>query len=213
MEGFQPLGRPFLFLGVFALVAVLLLPVWIYLSEYYMVGLIALVDVATGCAGVPARFQLSAFAGDDVFTPSIVAGVALFIATPNRSAGWKLHWIIRLAALFALSHAILLFLQVQISFARALSQSPPAQRLLLERQALLPLLQDGLIEHLVDISYHWIYPALDTLVWFAAVQGRADSAQRILSPRTHLDEVKPVGSWRRLGTRFAGWRRAATRPM
>jgi hypothetical protein len=176
MEEFQPLKRPFFFLGVFSLAAVFLLPIWIYLSEYYMSGLIALVDVATGCAGVPARFHLSALAGDDVFTPSIVAGVALFIATPDRSARWKLHWIIRLVVLFAIGHAVLLFLQVQISFVHSFNQHLPAQRLLLERPALLPLLQDGLIEHLVDLCYYWIYPVLDTLVWFAAVQGRENSA-------------------------------------
>jgi len=176
MEGLQPLKRPFLFLSVFCLVACLLLPVWTWLSKYYLAALLALVDVAAQCAGVSAQIQLQPLAGDDVFTPSIVAGVALFIATPDRSCHWKLRWIVRLAVLFAIGHAVLLFVQVQIAFAHTMGPARPAHGLVLQR-LLLPLLQGTFLQRLVDTCYCWIYPVLDTLVWFAAVQSHEGVAQ------------------------------------
>jgi len=175
MNRFQPLEKPLAFLGVFCLAALLLLPVWIYASRLYMAGSIALVNACTHWAGLPAAFQLPSQGGGEVTNPSIVAGVALFIATPHRPLSWKAGWTAGLIALFWCLHSLLLILQVQVAFSHALQQIPPAQARLLADRVLLPALRGDYLPSLVDGCERWAFPVLAPLLWFVAARHPAST--------------------------------------
>lgn len=176
MNGCQILRNPGMFLGVFSLAAILLMPLWIYLSEFYLVGLASAVSLGAQWTGVPSQFQLHSFAADQGINPGIVAGAALFIATPNRSMSWKAGWIAGLAILFGALHVSLFLAETHLAHAHFLDQILAIQRLSPADQASLPPQYGTFCDSRIDLCEYWAYPVLNSMAWFAAVQRQPQDA-------------------------------------
>jgi len=84
------LRRPGLFLGLFALVTALSLPVWNVSSPYYMHGVVWVVNSGLSLFGAAVRLP-STLVREGVY-PEIAGAIALFVVTPRRSLVWKLRW-------------------------------------------------------------------------------------------------------------------------
>jgi hypothetical protein len=97
------LRRPGLFLGLFALVTALSLPVWDVLSSYYMHGVIWIVNGGLSLFGPAVRLP-STLVREGVY-PGIAGAIALFLVTPRRSFVWKLRWITFLMMIMLVVHA------------------------------------------------------------------------------------------------------------
>lgn len=103
-------GRPGLFLGLFALVTALSLPVWDALSPYYMVVVIWVVNAGLGLQSQVIR--LPVVLGQEGVYPGLAGAIALFLVTPRRSVWWKLRWITALLTVMFLVHSAMLLGQV-----------------------------------------------------------------------------------------------------
>lgn len=170
MRGVQMLGRPAGFLAVFSLTALVLLPIWINLSPFYLAGITAVVNLGLQGVGIASQFHLHPFAGNEVCVPGIVGGAALFVSTPNRPIRWKVGWITLLVVLSGIMLAIALFLQIHNAYALLLEQLGPARRFPLEQNLLMPwLLSDGL-DAVLPLFQPGLYFMLNVVLWLIATQ-------------------------------------------
>jgi len=165
------LQRPFWFFGVFALATLLLLPLWHGLADWYMVAVAALVNQASAWTGLPSQFQLGALPQEQIISPGIVAGTALFIATPERSVRWKISWIVILfASLYALQS--LLLAQVHIAYAHFFAQLSWAQRLAYDVPIISSLRTDSFFASVVESGRYWTKSLCFVLIWMVAIGRR-----------------------------------------
>lgn len=164
--------RPGEFLGLFALAALVLLPLWYGLEAWYAGALAAAVDVAGQWTGLPPRLAVSGPDGGAPVNPGIVAGIALFVATPGRGIGWKAAWIGSLVLLWWGLQAALMLSQIHLAHAQHLAQLPWAQRLGHETPLMAAALSGPLAARLVEWGPYWTHPVVNVLVWVAAVGRR-----------------------------------------
>lgn len=170
MTGFRPLKKPATFLCLFTLTAGLLLPLWSYLSQFYLTALTIPVNYGLKLAGMPVEFQAHQLIGHDIVYPGVVAAVALFVATPDYSPGWKTRWLAVLIPLLWALHASLLYLETDISIPQYLNHLPSANRHPLLDHLLSPVARDALLGRLVALGKMWGTPVVILLTWFFAVR-------------------------------------------
>jgi hypothetical protein len=166
------LQRPFLFFAIFALATLLLLPLWNGLADWYMAALTALVNAASAWTGLPSQFQFGAMPQEQTVNPGIVAGTALFIATPERSVRWKISWIVFLIAFLYLFQSLMLLLQIHIAYAHFFAQLSWVQRLHYDVPMLSSLRTDSLLASLVESGRYWAKSLCFILIWIVAIGRR-----------------------------------------
>ena len=76
-------SNPVFFLLLFALISLLLLPLWNEIGDGYIASLFSIVNHTNLWLGLPSEFAIQPQPREHTITPGIVAGIALFIATPN----------------------------------------------------------------------------------------------------------------------------------
>ena len=103
--------RPAIFLLFFALLSAALLPVWEAAGPVYSLVLSWLVRGGCTLIGLPDSLGTASW-GAAAINPGLVAGIALFGATPRRAWKWKLIWISILVLALTLAHTVLLVAQV-----------------------------------------------------------------------------------------------------
>ena len=173
MNRFEPLEKPLAFLGSFCVAAILLLPVWVYTSRFYMAASIGLVNACSHWMDLPPAFQLPYPAGGAITNPSTVALAALFIATPRRSLRWKASWIAGAILFFWILQSLLLLLQVYLAFSHATAPAvTAAHRLEHAGRALLPAERGCYLNALPELSERWAVPVLSLFSWYIAAQTR-----------------------------------------
>ena len=76
-------SNPVFFLLLFALISLLLLPLWNEIGDGYIASLSSIVNHTNLWMSLPSEFEIRPQPREPTITPGIVAGIALFIATPN----------------------------------------------------------------------------------------------------------------------------------
>mgnify|MGYP006175366871 CR=1 FL=1 len=160
------LRRPGLFLGLFALVTALSLPVWNVLSPYYMHGVVWVVNSGLSLFGAAVRLP-STLVREGVY-PEIAGAIALFVVTPQRSLVWKLRWIVFLMIIMLVVHAGILLADVM----HAIDGSITA--------ASLPL----------QLLQTWGTSLFVVWIWFVAIR-RHDEEQAALEERS-VSQERPI---------------------
>lgn len=162
--------RPGIFLLVFALVSATLLPAWEAVGPVYGHGLTWLVRIGCTVLGLPV--SLGAMSLDfEAINPGLVAGVALFCATPNRTVQWKLRWVGILILVLVSAQAVLLVAQVQAV----------VSGLALEEHSLRPWLavepighEESVVSRSLQGAWYWLSPLMTAGVWLTAGLGWRD---------------------------------------
>ncbi|MEE2658605.1 MAG: hypothetical protein VX733_08890 [Candidatus Latescibacterota bacterium] len=165
---------PFWFFGLFALLSLLLLPMWNELDGWYLTTLTAVVNNTSVWVGLPSQFHLGTVSGEEAIAPGIVAGTALFIATPNRSALWKAVWIVALLLTFSLLQYLLMTLQIHIAYADFFTQLPFSQQSHYPPATLSPR-PDSLYATIVESGTYWTNSLLFLLLWIVATRQQKSS--------------------------------------
>ena len=163
-------SNPVFFLLLFALISLLLLPLWNEIGEGYIASLSSIVNHANLWLGLPSEFAIQPQPGEHTITPGIVAGIALFIATPNRSARWKIAWIAALLLTFGALQSLFMILQVQIAYAEFFAQLPFPQRVHYDPPAMLSLRLDSAFAHIIDLGKYWTNSLFYLIVWIIAIR-------------------------------------------
>jgi len=101
--------------------------------------------------GLPSEFEIRTQPREHTITPGIVAGIALFIATPNRSARWKIAWIAVVLLIFGALQSLFMILQVQTAYAEFFAQLSFPQRCTTIHQPCYPC--------------GWIRPSRTSSIW------------------------------------------------
>ena len=157
--------RPGIFLLTFALMSAVLLPVWQFAGPAYSYVLTWFVGVGCTLIGLPSLG--AGAAGAETINPGLVAGIALFGATPSQSARWKLMWIGVLVLMLTSTHAILLVAQVHAVVVD----------LAVEADGLRPWLATGntgdqatAASGSLHSAWYWLSPMVTAALWLTAGQ-------------------------------------------
>ena len=163
-------SNPVFFLLLFALISLLLLPLWNEIGEGYIASLSRIVNHTNLWLGLPSQFAIQPQPREHTITPGIVAGIALFIATPNRNARWKIAWIAALLLTFGALQSLFMILQVQIAYTEFFAQLPFPQRVHYDPPAMLSLRLDSAFAHIVDSGTYWTNSLFYLIVWIIAIR-------------------------------------------
>lgn len=102
--------------GLFLLFGLALLPVWIHVSDLYMLSLLYGVNGGLWLTNVHIYLSTSGPVAEGVFSPNVIAGIALFAVASKRTLGWRISriitvvflvWLVRLWLLLIETHAVL----------------------------------------------------------------------------------------------------------
>ena len=160
-------ARPGLFLVTFALLAAAVLPAWQALGPVYGHGLTWL--VRSGCSLLGLPISLGATSGSaEMINPGLVAGIALFGATPSRDLAWKLKWIGGLVLVLTFAHAVLLVAQVHATIAVMIAAADSSRAWLSTAATAQGL--PGILHN----AWYWISPMVIAGLWFTASRDSAD---------------------------------------
>jgi hypothetical protein len=102
--------------GLFLIFALALLPVWIHVSDLYVLSLLYGVNGGLWLTNIHIYLSTSGPIAEGVFSPNVVAGISLFAVAPKRTLGWRMSriftvvflvWLVRLWLLLIETHAAL----------------------------------------------------------------------------------------------------------
>lgn len=102
--------------GLFLIFALALLPVWIHVSDLYVLSLLYGVNGGLWLTNIHIYLSTSGPIAEGVFSPNVVAGISLFAVAPKRTLGWRISrivtvvflvWLVRLWLLLIDTHAAL----------------------------------------------------------------------------------------------------------
>ncbi len=156
--------RPWIFLLVFALVSAALLPAWEVVGPFYGQALTWLVRSGCVVLGYPISFGTT-YPGAETINPGMLAGIALFGATPNRGVRWKLTWVGALILLLASAQAVLLVAQVHSAVADLAAE---AQHLRPWLAIDAPDPQSAAATSSLREAWYWLSPLMTAGVWLTA---------------------------------------------
>ena len=162
-------SNPVFFLLLFALISLLLLPLWNEIGDGYVASLSSIVNHTNLWLGLPSEFAIQPQTGEHTITPGIVAGIALFIATPNRNARWKTTWIAALLLTFGALQSLIMILQVQIAYAVFAQLSFP-QRLHYNPPPMLSPRPDSAFAHIINLGNYWTNSLSYLMLWIIAIR-------------------------------------------
>ena len=103
-----------------------------------------------------------------MINPGLVAGIALFGATPSRDLAWKLKWIGGLVLVLTFAHAVLLVAQVHATIAVMIAAADSSRAWLSTAAT-----AQGLPEILHN-AWYWISPMVIAGLLFTASRDSAD---------------------------------------
>lgn len=158
--------RPAIFLLFFALLSAALLPVWEAAGPAYSLVLSWLVRGGCALIGLPNSLGTASW-GAAAINPGLVAGIALFGATPRRTWQWKLMWISILILALTLAHAVLLVAQVH-AVVGSMSNQVESLRPWLATAALEPA--NPTTSRTLHGMWYWISPMATIGLWLTAAR-------------------------------------------
>ena len=105
-----------------------------------------------------------------MINPGLVAGIALFGATPSRDLAWNLKWIGGLVLVLPFAHAVLLVAQVHATIVGMIAAADSSRAWLSTAATAQGL--PGILHN----AWYWISPMMIAGLWFTA--SRVSEGQR-----------------------------------